>query len=130
VKADRFYLQDSNYLDGDQINALDFLNQTEAGYKQGFDNGAVHATVFMLTREEAVEATSNRCENDYKSRCRVRGPTADNLNLRGGVTYTNAEIDSGNNAGKTPRRQPDFIYKLHRHIVLVRARNNVELSFI
>jgi outer membrane receptor protein involved in Fe transport len=136
AKADRILFAGLNYLDGDQINALDFINQAEAGYKQGFDNGAVYATVFYAktTEEGGFEATSQQIiENDYKSiGVELEGTYRfDNLNLRGGVTYTNAEIDSGNNAGNTPRRQPDFIYNfLPSYSFGAGARNNVGLSFI
>jgi len=37
---------------------------------------------------------------------------SDKFNLRGAITWTDAEIDSGDNAGNTPRRQPDFIYNI------------------
>ena len=32
------------------------------------------------------------------------------FDVRGGITYTNASIESGANNGNKPRRQPDFIY--------------------
>ncbi|PRP67928.1 TonB-dependent receptor [Nonlabens agnitus] len=136
AKADRILFAGLNYLDGDAINALDFINQAEVGYKQGFENGALYATAFYAktTEEGGFEATSQQIiENDYKSiGIELEGTYRfDNLNLRGGVTYTNAEIDSGDNAGNTPRRQPDFIYNfLPSYSFGAESQNNVGLSFI
>ncbi|MBC3756883.1 TonB-dependent receptor [Hyunsoonleella sp. SJ7] len=118
AKADRILFSGLNYMDGDMINALDFMNQTEFGYKRGFDNGALYATAFYAkTREEGgFEATSNSIiENDYKSMgIELEGFYNFNntFSLRGAVTWTDAEIDSGDNKGNTPRRQPDLIYNL------------------
>jgi outer membrane receptor protein involved in Fe transport len=117
AKADRILFAGLNYLDGDQINALDFINQAEVGYKGGFENTTLYATVFYAKtiEEGGFEATTQEIiENDYKSiGVEVEGSYRFNdLNVRGTITYTNAEIDSGDNAGNTPRRQPDFIYSL------------------
>ncbi|MFL1895219.1 TonB-dependent receptor [Aquimarina sp. 2-A2] len=115
AKADRILFADLNYQDGDAINSLDFINQLEAGYKRGFENGALYATVFhaKTSEEGGFEATSNSIiENDYKSYgIEVEGfYTISDFNLRGAITYTKAEIDSGDNEGNIPRRQPDLIY--------------------
>ena len=117
AKADRILFSGLDYLDGDKINALDFINQAEVGYKRGFDNGALYATAFYAktSEEGGFEATSNSIiENDYKSMgLEIEGFYRFNdFNLRGAITYTNAEIDSGDNKGNTPRRQPDFIYNI------------------
>ncbi len=117
AKADRILFAGLNYLDGDQVNALDFINQAEVGYKGGFENATVYATVFYAKtiEEGGFEATTQEIiENDYKSiGVEIEGSYRyNNLNVRGTITYTNAEIDSGDNAGNTPRRQPDFIYSL------------------
>ncbi|MDF9301144.1 TonB-dependent receptor [Tritonibacter mobilis] len=115
AKADRILFADLNYQDGEAINSLDFIEQLEAGYKRGFNNGALYATIFhaKTSEEGGFEATSNSIiENDYKSYgIELEGfYTISNVNLRGAVTYTKAEIDSGDNEGNTPRRQPDLIY--------------------
>ncbi|RDK85230.1 TonB-dependent receptor [Marinirhabdus gelatinilytica] len=117
AKADRILFAGLNYLDGDQINALDFINQAEVGYKRGFGNGSLYATAFYAKtiEEGGFEATTQQIiENDYRSfGIELEGSYRwDNLEIRGGVTYTNADIDSGDNEGNTPRRQPDFIYNL------------------
>ncbi|MGB5980616.1 MAG: TonB-dependent receptor [Nonlabens sp.] len=136
AKADRILFAGLDYLDGDNINALDFLAQAELGYKQGFENGAVYATAFyaQTTEEGGFEATTQSIiENDYKSLgLEVEGfYSIDDLSLRGGVTYVNAEIDSGDNAGNKPRRQPDFIYNfLPSYSFGTDAKHNVGLSFI
>jgi len=136
AKADRILFAGLDYLDGDKINALDFINQAEVGYKRGFDNGALYATLFYAktTEEGGFEATSNSIiENDYSSVgvelegfCRIN-----DLSLRGGVTYTNAKIDSGDNDGNTPRRQPDFIYNfIPTYNFGTEKQNSFGLSFI
>ena len=116
AKADRILFAGLDYTDSDRINALDFINQAEIGYKRGFEKGALYATLFYAktVEEGGFEATSNSIiENDYKSiGIEIEGSYRfnDDFNIRGGLTFTDAEIDSGDNAGNTPRRQPDFIY--------------------
>lgn len=115
AKADRILFSGLNYLDGDQVNSLDFINQAELGYKGGFEKGSIYATLFYAKtiEEGGFEATSQQViENDYSSiGLELEGTyRIDNFNLRGGITYTNAQITSGDNDGNTPRRQPDFIY--------------------
>ena len=117
AKADRILFSGLNYLDGDKINALDFINQAEVGYKRGFENGALYATLFYAKTIEqgGFEATSNSIiDNDYKSiGIEIEGSyRVNDFSVRGGLTFTDAEVDSGDNKGNTPRRQPDFIYNL------------------
>ena len=136
AKADRILFAGLDYLDGDRINALDFINQAEVGYKRGFDNGALYATLFYAktTEEGGFEATSNSIiENDYSSvGVELEGfYRINDLSLRGGVTYTNAKIDSGDNDGNTPRRQPDFIYNfIPTYNFGTEKQNSFGLSFI
>ncbi len=136
AKADRILFAGLNYLDGDRINALDFINQAEVGYKRGFENGALFATFFYAktTEEGGFEATSNSIiENDYSSLgLEIEGVYRFNdLSLRGGITYTDAKIDSGDNDGNTPRRQPDFIYNFIPTYNFGNAKqNSIGLSFI
>ncbi|MFV0566348.1 MAG: TonB-dependent receptor [Flavobacteriaceae bacterium] len=118
AKADRILFAGLDYLDGDKINALDFMNQAEVGYKLGLNNGAIYATAFYAktSEEGGYEATSNSIiENDYKSMgLELEGfyNFGDAFNLRGALTWTDAEIDSGDNKGNTPRRQPSLIYNV------------------
>lgn len=119
AKADRILFDPNlNYFDGDKIPAKDFINQAELGYKQKFDKGAVYATAFYAktTEEGGFEATSNSIiENDYKSlglELEAFYSFSENFDIRSAITYTNAEITSGDNKGNKPRRQPDFIYNI------------------
>jgi outer membrane receptor protein involved in Fe transport len=136
AKADRILFSGLNYLNGDRINALDFINQAEVGYKRGFDNGALYATFFYAKtiEEGGFEATSNSIiENDYSSLgLELEGfYRINDLSLRGGITYTNAKIDSGDNDGNTPRRQPDFIYNfIPTYNFGDTKQNSIGLSFI
>lgn len=115
AKADRILFQNLDYTDGDKLNARDFIDQVELGYKQRFNDGAVYATAFYAntTEEGGYEATSNSIiDNDYQSfGIELEGfYTYKNFDFRAALTYTKAEITSGDNKGNTPRRQPDFIY--------------------
>ncbi len=136
AKADRILFSGLDYLDGDRINALDFINQAEIGYKHGFEKGSLFATFFYAkTLEEGgFEATSNSIiENDYSSvGVELEGTyRVNDFFLRGGVTYTNAKIDSGDNDGNTPRRQPDFIYNfIPSYSFGAEKQNAIGLSFI
>lgn len=137
AKADRILFSGLNYMDGDKINALDFMNQTEFGYKRGFNHGALYATAFFAktSEEGGFEATSNSIiENDYKSMgIELEGFYNFNniFSLRGAVTWTDAEIDSGANKGNTPRRQPDLIYNMIPSINFGKDKQNSGgLSFI
>lgn len=136
AKADRILFSGLNYLDGNQINALDFINQAEFGYKRGFENGALYATLFYAKtiEEGGFEATSNSIiENDYKSfGIELEGfYRYNNFNFRGGITYTDAEVDSGDNKGNAPRRQPDLIYNFLPSFSFGNEKQNtLGLSFI
>lgn len=136
AKADRILFAGLDYTNSDRINALDFINQAEIGYKKGFKNGSLYATLFSAKtiEEGGFEATSNTIiENDYKSvGLELEGSyKLNNLSLRGGLTYTDAEIDSGDNAGNKPRRQPDFIYNfLPTYDFGKTKQNSFGLSFI
>ncbi|MBR9915400.1 MAG: TonB-dependent receptor [Algicola sp.] len=118
AKADRILFAGLDYTNSDRINALDFINQAEIGYKRGFEKGSIYATFFYAktVEEGGFEATSNSIiENDYKSLgIEIEGTYRFNedFDVRGGLTFTDAQIDSGDNEGNTPRRQPDFIYNL------------------
>lgn len=136
AKADRILFSGLNYLDGDKINALDFLSQGEIGYKRNLPRGAVYATAFYATTNEegGFEASTNSIiENDYKSMgVELEGfYNFGDFALRSAVTYTNAEITSGANEGNKPRRQPDFIYNLMPSYNFGKTKqNSVGLSFV
>ncbi|NHM05847.1 TonB-dependent receptor [Flavobacterium sp. CYK-4] len=136
AKADRILFQNLDYFDGDKINSLDYLTQTEIGYKQKFSKGYFYATLFnaVTTEEGGYEATSNSIiENDYKSfglELETSYNVMDNLNFRGGFTYTKAEITSGANEGNEPRRQPKMMYNFVPSYKFGQKKSTVGLSFI
>ena len=136
AKADRILFSGLNYLDGDKINALDFLTQAEVGFKQKFSKGYVYATVFQAKTDEqgGFEATTQSIiKNNYKS-LGLELETAYNatkdLNLRGGLTYTKAEITSGSNDGNEPRRQPKLMYNFIPSYKFGKSNTAAGLSFI
>ncbi|WP_345087740.1 TonB-dependent receptor [Flavobacterium cheonhonense] len=136
AKADRILFSGLNYLDGDKINSLDYLAQAELGYKRKFSKGYVYATFFTstTTEEGGFEATSNSIiENDYRSmglEVESSYKVNNDFNLRGGFTYTKAEITSGANDGNEPRRQPKMMYNFIPTYKFGKANNVFGLSFI
>jgi outer membrane receptor protein involved in Fe transport len=136
AKADRILFSGLNYLDGDKINSLDYLAQAELGYKRKFSKGYIYATLFSstTTEEGGFEATSNSIiENDYRSmglELETSYNVNDDLNLRGGFTYTKAEVTSGANDGNEPRRQPKMMYNFIPTYKFGKANNTLGLSFI
>jgi len=136
AKADRILFTGLDFLNSDAINALDFINQAELGYKTTFTNGGLNATAFYAKtiEEGGFEATSNMIiENNYQSfGVELEGYYAiGDFNVSGALTYTNAEIDSGDFKGNAPRRQPDFIYNIIPSYAFGKKKqNNFGLSFI
>ncbi|WP_281635391.1 TonB-dependent receptor [Flavobacterium marginilacus] len=135
AKADRILFSGLNYLDGNKINALDFLQQSEIGYKQKFNRGYFYATAFHSKTDEqgGYEATSNSIiKNNYKSlglELESAYNVTDNLNLRSSLTYTKAEITSGDNNGNQPRRQPKLMYSFIPTYKFMN-KNTLGLSFV
>jgi outer membrane receptor protein involved in Fe transport len=117
AKADRLLFAGLPYTGGTTLNAKDIIGQAEFGYKHLFRRGGLFVTGFLAntTEEGGFEATTQKIiENDYKA-AGVEVEGAFNLGaveVRGGVTYTKAEITSGANDGNTPRRQPDVMFNL------------------
>ncbi|OUD34694.1 TonB-dependent receptor [Flavobacterium sp. FPG59] len=136
AKADRILFNGLDYLDGDKINALDFLMQSEIGYKQKFNKGYVYATAFSSKTDEQAgyEAGANVIrQNNYKSlglELESAYDLSDNLNLRGSMTYTKAEITSGADKGNEPRRQPKLMYGVMPTFKFMDKKNTLGLSFI
>ncbi|ATC30900.1 TonB-dependent receptor [Caulobacter vibrioides] len=107
--------------DGSLINkadGFDIVKQFEAGFKYRAPNFTVNVTGFSADTEDTnVQAGAITTDRTYKA----YGVEAEGtyrhgpFSVRGGVTYTNAELvnDKLNAAvaGKVPRRQPDFIYQ-------------------
>jgi outer membrane receptor protein involved in Fe transport len=118
AKADRILFSGLNYTESDQLNAKDMIDQAEVGYKLNFKRGGLFATAFYAsTKEEGgFEATTQRIiENDYRA-LGLELEAAYNIagfNLRGGLTYTNAQITGAADStlnGNAPRRQPALMY--------------------
>lgn len=136
AKADRILFSGLDYLDGNKINALDFLTQAELGYKLKFPKGYMYATAFHSKTDEqgGYEATSNSIiQNNYKSyglELESSYNIMDNFNLKGALTYTKAEITSGDNKGNEPRRQPKLMYNLMPTYNFSENKNTIGLSFI
>lgn len=136
AKADRILFSGLDYLDGNKINSLDFLTQAELGYKLKFPKGYAYATAFHSKTDEqgGYEATSNSIiKNNYKSyglELESSYNVNDNFNLKGALTYTKAEITSGDNNGNEPRRQPKLMYNLMPTYNFSDNQNTIGLSFI
>ncbi len=98
-------------------NPKDIIDQAELGWKQKFKSGGLFITAFYAgtTEEGGFEATTQEViENDYTALgAEVEGAfDFGDFDVRGALTYTKAEISSGDNDGNTPRRQPDLMYNL------------------
>jgi outer membrane receptor protein involved in Fe transport len=138
AKADRILFErpKASYLNGDLINSLDYLAQAELGYKRKFSKGYVYGTFFYAKTDEqsGFEATNPTVltQNNYKS-LGLEIETAYNVNkdfdLRGGLTYTKAEITSGANEGNAPRRQPKLMYSFIPTYKFSKT-NSLGLSFL
>lgn len=134
AKADRLLFGRDQYTnnDNEQLFAKDMITQGEVGYKHNFKNGALFVTGFYASTNEegGFEATTQKIiENDYEAfGAEVEGAFSFGaFALRGGFTYTKAEIKSGDNEGNIPRRQPDLIfsiipsYSIGKHVIGISA---------
>jgi len=136
AKADRILFSGLNYMDGSKINALDFLTQSEVGFKHKFAKGYLYATAFQAQTDEqgGFEATSQTIiQNNYKSyglELESSYNVNSKFNLRGALTYTKAEITSGSNIGNEPRRQPKFMYNLIPSYKFGKNNDAIGFSFI
>lgn len=100
--------------------AVDLVDQYEAGLKWRRDGFSLFATAFFAeTEEQNFELTSQRFfDRVYKARG-VELEASWRLNeffVNGGLTWTDAEISKDDispvNEGNTPRRQADVVYQL------------------
>ncbi len=115
AKADRAIFPSGSYLS--LGNPKDLIDQAEIGYKQKFSFGGLFVTAFYAgtTEEGGFEATTQEViENDYTAfGLEVEGAfDFGDFDLRGALTYTKAEITSGDNMGNAPRRQPALMYNI------------------
>ncbi len=116
AKADRILFSSSILAGGDARATYDEIAQAEFGYKMRRNKLGLFLTGFFANVNEqgGYEATTQKViENDYKSyglETELTYALNKSFDIRGSLTYTNAEITSGTNKGKTPRRQAPFIY--------------------
>lgn len=96
------------------------VSQAEAGFKYRTPTLGLFATAFYANLEEQnFEATTqNFVDREYRAYGLELESSVNfgDFNIRGGITWTNAEIikDEINDAfeGNTPRRQADFIFNI------------------
>ena len=100
--------------DGKADVQYDELSQLEVGYKKRLKNGVLNLTGFMSNTEEGLSNELNRTVGNPFKALGIEAETAlafgEHIAFNGSVTWTKAEIDGGDNAGNTPRRQADFVY--------------------
>lgn len=100
--------------------SADMVSQAELGYKMRKGSAMLNATAFYaVTEEQNFEATTQRTLNRQYTAAGLEldgSYTYKGFTLRGGVTYTDAEIskDEINKdwVGNRPRRQAAFIYNI------------------
>lgn len=99
------------------------IDQFEAGVKYRTQGYSAFVTAFLAKTKEGAgfELTTQTVkENSYKSQgieAELAASFGD-LRLTGGFTLTNAEITSGANTGKTPRRQANLVYQVSPSYVI------------
>jgi outer membrane receptor protein involved in Fe transport len=101
--------------------AVDLVNQYEAGLKWRSDRVSVFATAFYAkTEEQNFEATNQRfLDRVYKAHgveLEASWRAGDHFTVNGGLTWTDAEISEDaitpTNVGNIPRRQAKVTYQL------------------
>jgi outer membrane receptor protein involved in Fe transport len=118
AKADRILFSPAVDAQGHSTFTADQVSQAELGWKYRFAKGGLFLTAFYAnTNEEGgYEATTQKIiENDYSAMgLELEGAiNVKGIDVRGGATYTNAQISSGDNEGNTPRRQAALIFNLN-----------------
>lgn len=118
TKADRILFTSNVLADGSVKGIKDAIDQAEVGFKGNFKNIGLFVTGFYakINEQGGFEATTQKIiENNYKS-VGVELELAARINkfidIKGGITYTKAEITDGATKGNKPRRQAPFIYNL------------------
>ncbi len=118
TKADRILFTNNILADGSAKGVQDKIDQAELGYKANYKTVGIFLTGFYANVNEqgGFEATTQKViENHYKSyglELEFAAKLSKDLDLRGGATFTKAEITDGANKGNRPRRQAPFIYNL------------------
>ncbi|MBC8035226.1 MAG: TonB-dependent receptor [Chitinophagaceae bacterium] len=118
TKADRILFTDNVLADGSVKGVEDKIEQAELGFKSNLKNVGIFVTGFYadINEEGGYEATTQKVvENNYRSfgvELEFAARLSKAFDLRGSVTFTEAEITDGVNKGKQPRRQAPFIYNV------------------
>lgn len=118
AKADRILFSPSILADGSAVGIVDEIKQAELGGKYKFNKGGVFLTGFYASTNEAggFEATTQQIiQNNYNAfgaELEAVLKVNNKIDVRGGLTYTHAQISSGDNMGNKPRRQADLIFSL------------------
>ncbi|MFP5039604.1 TonB-dependent receptor domain-containing protein [Parasediminibacterium sp. JCM 36343] len=118
TKADRILFTDNILADGSAKGVKDQIDQAELGFKSNYKNIGLFITGFYakVNEQGGYEATTQKViENHYKSygiELEFAARLSKAFDIRGGATFTKAEITDGANKGNKPRRQSPFIYNL------------------
>jgi outer membrane receptor protein involved in Fe transport len=116
TKADRILFTSNILADGSAKGIKDAINQAEFGFKGNFKDLGVFVTGFYanINEQAGFEATTQKIiENHYKSlgvELEFSARISKQFDVKGGATFTKAEITDGANIGNRPRRQAPFIY--------------------
>lgn len=100
------------------VNALfDAVEQLEVGAKYRNGNFSLFSTLFnaktRITSFDPVQPVPELAANYKASGVEFEaGYRSGGFRLAAGVTYTDAQITDGANAGKTPQRQAKFVYSI------------------
>lgn len=99
------------------------IDQVEAGVKYRGNGFSAFVTAFFAKTKEGAgyELTTQTVKNNSYDSKGIEAEFATSIGpvrLIGGATLTDAEITSGSNQGKTPRRQAKLIYQLSPSYVM------------
>lgn len=118
AKADRILFTGNVFNDGSAKGVEDKIDQAELGFKANYKKVGLFVTAFYakVNEQGGYEATTQKViENHYKSlgiELEFAARLSSAFDIRGGATYTNAEITDGSNKGNKPRRQAPFIFNI------------------
>ncbi len=118
TKADRILFTNNILADGSAKGVKDAIDQAELGFKGNFHNVGLFVTGFYarVNEQGGFEATTQRIiQNHYRSvgaEVELAARIGRYFDIRGGLTFTKAEITDSLNKGNRPRRQAPLIYNL------------------
>ncbi|BAV07069.1 Outer membrane receptor proteins, mostly Fe transport [Filimonas lacunae] len=118
TKADRILFTSNVMADGSVRGFKDNIDQAELGFKSNYKAVGLFITGFYarVNEQGGFEATTQKViENHYRSygvELEAAARISRHFDIRGGATFTKAELTDGANKGNRPRRQSPFIYNL------------------